>query len=261
MHTKVPNVRGLMAVIAGAVISLAAPAYAANFAVSPMDVTLGRGERSQTIVMTNQDDVPLRFQLKAYRWDERPDGQMVLTPTDDVIFFPQLFDLAPHQAQNIRVGTIEPAIESEKTYRLVMHQLKSFEAPRRVGNSERTTVVDVLTNLRIPVFVEPPAPTAQASISSLALRNSTLSFTVKNSGNAHFRIKSLRVEGFGTSAQPVFSKTTQGWYVLAGGSRNYELPVSGPECSRVNRLNLLVEVDHSNLHSELPITTANCAKN
>ena len=131
MHTKVPNVRGLMAVIAGAVISLAAPAYAANFAVSPMDVTLGRGERSQTIVMTNQDEVPLRFQLKAYRWDERPDGQMVLTPTDDVIFFPQLFDLAPHQAQNIWVGTIEPALSR-----------RTSGSPHgfRPANSDRATI-------------------------------------------------------------------------------------------------------------------------
>jgi len=250
-----------MAVIAGAVISLAAPARAANFAVSPMDVTLGQRERSQTIAMTNQDNVPLRFQLNAYQWGERPDGQMVLTPTDDVIFFPQLFDVQPHQTQNIRVGAIAPAIDSEKTYRLVMHQLKLFEAPRPAGDKERAAVVDVLTNLRIPVFVEPPAPRAEAGISSLALRNGTLSFTVKNSGNAHFRINSLRVEGFGTGPQPIFSKTAQGWYVLAGGSRDYELAVSRADCSRANRLTLLVETDHGNLQSELPISAANCATN
>jgi P pilus assembly chaperone PapD len=250
-----------MAVIAGAVISLAAPVYAANFAVSPMDVTLGRGTRSQTIVMTNHDNVPLRFQLEANKWDERPDGQMVLTPTDDVIFFPQLFDLPPHGTQNIRVGTVAPAIGDEKTYRLVMHQLKSFEAPRPAGNLDRATVIDVLTNLRLPVYVEPPAPKAQASVDSLMLSKGTLRFTVKNSGNAHFRIKSLRVEGFGAGPQPVFSKTTKGWYVLAGGSRNYELAVSGAGCSRANRLNLLVETDSGNLQSDLPIAAASCAMN
>jgi P pilus assembly chaperone PapD len=261
MHAKRTYMRGVMAVIAGAVISMAVPARAANFAVTPMDVRLGRGERSQMIVISNHDNVPLRFQLDAYKWDERPDGQMVLTPTDDVIFFPQLFDLPPHGTQNIRVGTVAPAVDSEKTYRLVMHQLKSFEAPRPAGNIERVTVIDVLTNLRIPVFVEPPAPMAQASVALLTLRNGMLSFTVKNSGNAHFRIKSLRVEGFGAGPQPVFSKTTQGWYVLAGGSRNYELMLSGTDCSRANRLHLLVETDSGNLQSDLPIAAASCAMN
>jgi P pilus assembly chaperone PapD len=200
MHAKRNYVRGLMAVIAGAVITMAVPVYAANFAVSPMDVRLGRGERSQMIVMTNHDDVPLRFQLTAYKWDERPDGQMVLTSTDDVIFFPQLFDLPPHATQNIRVGTVAPATDNEKTYHLVMHQLQSFEAPRPAENIDRTAIVKVLTNLRIPVYVEPPAPKAQASVDSLALSNGTLSFTVKNSGNAHFRIESLSVEGFGADS-------------------------------------------------------------
>jgi fimbrial chaperone protein len=135
MYAKILGVHGLMAVIAGAVIGMAVPAHAANFAVSPVDVRLGSGQRSQLVVMTNQDNAPLRFQLNAYRWDERPDGQMILTPTDDVIFFPQLFDLPPRGTQNIRVGVIAPAIEGEKAYRLVMHQLKSFEPSRPVGMS------------------------------------------------------------------------------------------------------------------------------
>jgi fimbrial chaperone protein len=261
MYAKMSGLRGLIAVIAGAVIGMAVPAYAANFVLSPVFVTLGRGARSQMVVMTNQENFPLRFQLNAYRWDERPDGQMVLTPTDEVIFFPQLFDLPPHGAQNIRIGAIDPAVESEKTYRLVMHQLKSFEAPKPAGKVQDTTVVTVLTKVSIPVFVEPAAAAAQASISSLNLRNGRLNFTVRNSGNAHFRIKSLLVEGFGAGTQPVFSKTTEGWYVLAGGSRNYELTLSGANCSQANRLRLSVETDHGKLQSELPIGAADCAKN
>jgi fimbrial chaperone protein len=261
MHAKKNYVRGLMAVIAGAVISMTVPVCAANFAVSPMAVRLGRGERSQMIVMSNHDDVPLRFQLNAYKWDERPDGQMVLTPTEDVIFFPQLFDLPPHGTQNIRVGTAAPATENEKTYRLVMHQLQSFEAPRPVAITEPTAIVNVLTNLRIPVYVEPPASKAQASIDSLTLSSGTLRFTVKNSGNAHFRIESLRVAGFGSGPQPVFSKITEGWYVLAGGYRNYQLNLSGTDCSRANRVHLRVETDTGNLDSDLPITAVSCAMN
>src|ERR1700682_3381045 len=153
MFAKMTGLHGLMVVIAGVVISMAAPAHVANFGVSPVDVTLDHGERSHLIVVTNEENVPLRFQLYAYRWDERPDGKMVLTPTDDVIFFPRLFDIHPHEIQNIRVGAIAPATEGEKTYRLVMHQLKSFEAPRAAASIESTSLITVLTNVSIPVFV------------------------------------------------------------------------------------------------------------
>lgn len=251
------GLRGLMVVIAGMVMAI--PALAADFAIAPVDVTLGHHQRSQLIVITNQDAVPLRYQLSAYRWDEQPDGQMVLTPTDDVIFFPQLFQIAPHDSQNIRVGSIAPAIDGEKTYRLVLHQLKTFEPPRPVGNLRRTALINVLTNVSIPVFVEPPAAAAHPVLSPLIIRNSTLSFTVTNSGNAHFRIKSLRVEGFSAGAQPVFSKTAQGWYVLGGGSRNYQLAMPGSDCSGSSRLQLLVETDRGNLQGEAPISPGGCS--
>jgi fimbrial chaperone protein len=255
------GVRGLIMVIAGMAVAMAIPVLAADFAVAPVDVTLGHRQRSQLIVITNQDVVPLRYQLSAYRWDEQPDGQMVLTPTDDVIFFPQLFDIAPHDSQNIRVGSIAPAIDSEKTYRLVLHQLKTFEPPRPAANLQRTALVNVLTNISIPVFVEPPAAAAHPGLSPLAIRNSTLSFTVTNSGNAHFRIKTLRVEGFGAGPQPVFAKTTQGWYVLAGGSRNYQLAMRGSDCSESSRLQLLVETDRGKLQGEAPINPGDCSNN
>jgi fimbrial chaperone protein len=250
-----------IALIAGTiVISMVAPAHAVNFAIAPIDVLLGSRERSHLIVVTDQDSVPLRFQLSAYRWDERPDGQMVLEPTEDVIFFPRMFNIQPHQSQNVRVGVLVPAAESEKSYRLVLHQLKSFESPRPAQNTGTTTIVNVLTNLSIPVFVEPAAPAARASLDSLALKNGRLTFIVKNSGNAHFRINSLQVDGFGSGARPVFSKSARGWYVLAGGSRDYELELPQNDCTRVTRLDLLVKTDRGELRSELPAAAGDCAR-
>lgn len=106
-------------------------------------------------------------------------------------------------------------------------------APHAAASIESTSLITVLTNVSIPVFVEPVTPAAQASVGPLTFRRSTLSFIVRNSGNTHFRIKSLRVDGFGPGTKAVFSKTARGWYVLAGGSRNYELAVPGADCSRV----------------------------
>ena len=246
---------GLMA---GAALSIAASAHAANFAVAPVDVTLEQRDRSHLIVLTNQDSTPLRFQLSAYKWGEQPDGRMVLEPTDDLIFFPQLFDIKPHESQNVRVGTVAPAMETEKTYRLVMHQLKAFEPPRAAGK-QRNVVVNVLTNVSIPVFIEPAAPDAKVSISSMSFSRGKLSFTVKNSGNAHFRISSMQLDGFGQGTQPVFSKTAKGWYVLAGGWRDYAVPLSARDCSQLVRLDLLVRTDRGQVRTELPVSPGACS--
>lgn len=245
-------------VIAGAALGIAASAHAANFAVAPVDVTLEHRDRSHLIVITNQDSEQLRFQLSAYKWSERPDGQMVLEPTDDLIFFPQLFDIKPHESQNIRVGAVVPALDAEKTYRLVMHQLKSFEPPRSSG-TQRAVIVNVLTNVSLPVFVEPDAPAAKVSISSVIFSRGKLSFTVKNSGNVHLRISSMQLDGLGQNMQPVFSKSAKGWYVLAGGWRDYAVPLPPRDCSRIDRLNLLVRTDRGEARAEVPVSPVNCS--
>lgn len=254
------GLRALIALIAGAAVSMAVPAPAANFEVSPVNVTLAYGELSQLIAVTNQGSDPLRFQLDAYAWDQQPDGQMALAPTDDMIFFPRLFEIQPHEVQNIRVGVMAPATASEKTYRLLIRQLKPVEAPS-ITASVRQANIAVLTNLNIPVFVEPASPSTQPSLNALSLRNGQLSFTIGNAGNAHLRVTSLQVKGLGSGEQPVFSKKAAGGYVLAHGSRNYELAVPKADCAGVHSLNLLVETDHGKLHGELPVNAADCGQN
>lgn len=257
MSAKITRSPTWIGIIAGTVIAMAAPAHAAHFAVSPVYITIGHRERSHLIVITNQDNVPLRFQLYAYRWAERPSEPMVLKPTDDLVFFPRLFTIKPHGRQNVRVGLVAPAIAKEKTYRLVLHQLKSFEPPQSAG-SKRALLIHVLTNVSMPVFVEPAAPVARPAINSMTLTDRTLNFTVGNSGNAHFRIKYMRVDGFGSSNQKVFSKTAKGWYVLAGSSQDYKLPLPDKDCLRVRRLSLSVETDHGELRRELSSGGTSC---
>ncbi len=142
------NARALsVLLLVGTVLAIAVPARAATFGVSPVDVTLARGERSHLIVVTNEDTVPLRFQLDGYRWDERPDGEMALAPSDALIFFPRLFEVQPGQTQNVRVSVMAPGEREEKTYRLVIHQLKPFAAQAQAAaSSDRETSVSILTN-------------------------------------------------------------------------------------------------------------------
>jgi fimbrial chaperone protein len=252
-----PGLPGLITVTFVLAVIMAFPVQAANFGVSPVNVTLANGQGSQLIAITNRGSEPLSFQVNAYRWEQRSDGQMLQAPTEDVIFFPQLFEVQPHETQNLRVGVAAPAGMSERTYRLLIRQLKPFEGPPSAKRPDQSTIV-VLTNLSIPVFVEPLAPAAHPAISGIALKNGMLSFTISNSGNVHFRITALDLNGFGAGLQPTFSKRLSGGYVLAHGSRTYHALVSKTECKGINRLSLSMATEQGKLRSEVPINAADC---
>jgi fimbrial chaperone protein len=63
-------------------------AHASTFDVSPITLTLSAKVPSGMLVVTNRGAEPLRFQVSAFAWDQKPNGEMVLKPTTDVVFFP-----------------------------------------------------------------------------------------------------------------------------------------------------------------------------
>src|SRR5260370_4649055 len=139
---------------------------AADFAVAPVIIKLHPKSRSELITLLNKDNQPLRFQLSAFSWTQGPDGQMVQTPTDDVIFFPQLFEVPPHEAQKIRVGIMTPAAEVEKAYRLTIRQLQPLTRTTNAGGQ-----CMVLVNLNLPICAERATGAAVCATAALKTDN------------------------------------------------------------------------------------------
>ena len=82
----------------------ASPARAANFDVSPTLLTLSNKAASATLVITNRTPELLRFHVTAFAWKQRADGEMILEPTKDIVFFPAMLSLNPKDSRQIRVG-------------------------------------------------------------------------------------------------------------------------------------------------------------
>src|ERR1700726_118721 len=108
----------LAGLIVGAAISGAAPAFSSDFLVEPVVALLSPRAPSTLLNLTNTGGKPVRFELTSFAWSQNPHGGIVLTPTDDVIFFPQLFTLGGGEARKIRIGVGIPAAESGRSYRL-----------------------------------------------------------------------------------------------------------------------------------------------
>lgn len=242
------------AIAVGAVVCSAAPARAADFVVSPVQASLAPRSPSALLNLTNTGTKELRFELSAYSWAQDGRGKILLSPTDDIVFFPQLLSLAPGEQRKIRVGTLSPAVDSEKTYRLFIEQLPSGKK-----HSQAVKGVELLTRVGIPVFVRPALAKTAGAITGLTIAGGKLSFGVTNSGNVHLVVESVRVAGLGDEDHTAFVKQAKGWYVLAGQTTLYELDVDPAECRRSGAVEVSARTADVILRERLSISSASCA--
>ena len=154
-----------MALVAPALLLLMAaaslvapPARAADFTVNPIQIFLSGQTQSAILTIQNTSTEPLRFQLNAFGWAQDAAGQMQLTPTSEVIFFPRLLTLAPNEQRIVRVGASGPPGPVERTYRIFVEEL-----PPSTQQAAPPGQVRVLARMGIPIFVEARAGARRAA--------------------------------------------------------------------------------------------------
>jgi fimbrial chaperone protein len=223
---------------------------AAAFNVKPTQIYLSAKAKSGMLGIRNESAEALRFQLSVFSWSQTAKGEMQLAPTQDIVFFPALLSLAPGEERKIRVGTTVPGGPSERSYRIFVEELPpAVRAKDAAGKTE----IRVLTRMGVPIFIAPAAAATAAvgQIEPKALRGDKLSFEVRNTGSVHFQIKQARVVGLGASKENLFERSVPGWYVLAGGSRVFEVEPPKGVCARTKALAFKVETDKTTLATEL----------
>ena len=221
-----------------AALFAASDARASSFDISPVSVLLSASTPSSTVVITNRSALPVRLQVSLYTWQQSESGEPVLKPTQDVLFFPAMLALNPKEARNIRIGTKLKPTGAEKAYRLYIQELP---APTRSAGADPNAVT-MLTRLGVPVFVAPPSPKGHAVLSPLAFSGSKVSFYVGNDGNAHTRVKKLILTAKNGS-QTVHTQELDGWYVLSGGRRRYDVQLPPDACAQTSVVEVVLDAD------------------
>jgi len=61
----------------------------------------------------------------------------------------------------------------------------------------------------------------------------------------------VRVTGMGEGNQAVFDRQRQGWYVLSGESRTFDMDIKPEECAKLKSLRIEVRTDMT----EIPATS------
>lgn len=232
---------------------LAPPASAVTFSISPTQLVLSGRTSSALLTVRNESTETLQFQLSAFAWQQSPTGEMQLDPTTSIVFFPALFTLAPGEERRVRVGSPGvPASSREQTYRLFVEELPPPAAGARGG-------VRVLTKMGIPIFLRPAKESASATLDGLQVRGGALSFTLANTGAVHFIPRRIVARGLDAAGAPLFEESVAGWYVLAGGRRQFELKLPAAACGRTRSFVVEAELPFALLTERIETATGACS--
>jgi fimbrial chaperone protein len=227
-------------------------ASAATFSVNPTQIFLSGRTTTALLTIKNDSDQPVRFQLSAFAWAQSGSGEMQLEETEDVVFFPALLTLGPKEERRVRIGSPVAAAARERTYRIFVEELPAVDSA--AGG------VRVLTKMGIPIFIRPAKATAAATLANLGLHNGELRFNVTNSGSVHFVPEKVVVRAVTAGGEPVFERELEAWYILAGGLREFQVPLSPTECASVGAFTVDVAFNSKLLRESLQTPAGACVK-
>jgi len=223
-------------------------ARASGLNISPVQVWLTPDASKSLLTLRNEGPEDARYQVTIMAWDEDGRTGMKLGPTEDILVFPTVLELKVGETRSLRLGAVIPFGPVEKTYRIFLEELPAAEKP------QTRSTVRVLTRVGIPVFVAPVKLLEDRKLSTLSIGAAGASLDVQNTGNVHLRVDTVRLEGFAEGGAKLFEKEAQGWYVLAGGHKRYEVAVPKDACTKVRRLVMSVKTDKEQVFQE-PLDT------
>jgi fimbrial chaperone protein len=238
----------------GCVIGLGSTADASSFTVNPITVTLSGKDKSALLTLKSQTSEEIRFKVLVQEWQQSPQGEMQLKDTKDIVVYPGLLTLAPNEERKLRIGSTVAAGASERSYRVFVEELPPLRAPQTTNKSE----VKVLTKMGVPIFVQPAKPMAAGAVEGFALAKMKLAFTVRNTGNVHFLVQSVRVKAFDAKGAAVFEKDVEGWYVLAGGTRVWEVEIPKDVCAKSKAITVAVQSAEAKFDGRMEMPAAGC---
>lgn len=219
-----------LAIVVAVGLSQPVAAWASQVQVSPTRIILEPGAAVGLVTLTNTGREVVRFEVDVVSWDESPEGQMVLAPTEDLVVFPRMIEVAPGQARPVRVASRVPLGRTQRSYRVFVSELP---APHRAPRSIR-----VLSRFGVPVFVGPLDQSSQVAVASVQVaRDGELRLVLENRGSGFAFVRKIEARS------PLGEQQWAGWYLLGDRHRVYRAPLGGWRGTAPGELEVRIELE------------------
>ena len=168
-------------------------------------------QRTTTLTLESKDETEKRiFEVKAFKWTQKDNGENVLEPDNSLIINPKNFILQANGKQTIRIGfnrPVESVLEGQQegTWRVIVDEI-----PQAVKESS----VNFLVSFNLPLFV------GKQEDVKLKFNVENNKLVVKNNANSHIQIANLKIVD--ANKKEVFKTETMS-YLLANKSTSYDL--------------------------------------
>ena len=224
-----------------------------SWRVIPIRIDMDQRTRSGVITIVNDSDDPLSFSVDAREWTQDINGYDQYTETTDILYFPKNLTVGPRSERIIRAGIKVPAVSTEKTYRLFIKQ--ETDPDRRSA-----TAVAIVIRFGVPIFSKPLQETFSGEITQSMVTEDTFALSVKNNGNSHFRVQTVKLNGTDSNGMAVWSHELSGAYLLAGTEQTFTTDLPDEICSQLNALAIEVVADRVQLNGQIDVDKAMCLK-
>lgn len=225
-----------------------AEAFPANFSVSPIRIFFDGTQKTNVLTVKNMSDKPVSLEIKTVLWEH----DQTYSPTGDIIFFPKMLTIGTGEEKIIRIGHKMPPGQIEKTYRMFISEIPEIRP-------EEGATLQIVMNLGVPIFIGPSSPSPEGEIEKISLSKGKLNISLKNSGNVHFVIKSIKVSGKDDTQSEVFNAEMAGWYLLAGNSKEYTLDIEKNSCLKIRNIRINVDTDRLSMEKDFVVSNEMCA--
>ncbi len=222
-----------------------------NFSVNPVRIFFNSENKTNVLTITNESNENVTLQIKAVTWTHDEDGKGIYSPTEDIIFFPKIVTIKADEKKIIRLGVRVPGEKQEKTYRLFLEEIP---APSTTEN----TAVKIIMNVGVPIFLSPVKTEAKGVIEKIDISKGDLNFVVRNDGNVHLILQSVRVTGVGASGGEVYGTEIAGGYLHHGKSRGFTIKIPEENCLNIINIDIEIKTDRLSIEEKREIAKEKC---
>lgn len=234
-------------------------AFAADFQIQPTSLDLGAGISSGAFSVINNGDDKFNVQVSVKQWTQDASGKDLYEETNDIVFFPKIMTVQRNEQRAIRVGWKGQPAPLEKTYRLFVEELPSLKKSDDEKSSGKITAgISIAFRYATPIFVKPVRQQENVVIEKVEMTGGIVRATIRNSGNIHIKLGTVRFSGANDAGKEIFSREVGGWYILNGVSRSYEMSIPKELCKDLVTIGIKAESENFNRDGLLKVDKEMC---